>query len=216
MASSKSDYWNQYYARPAKTGATSRSASRPVPSQFAVFVAGELPGPHRVIEFGCGTGRDSLFFASYGHQVVAIDGSTTAVERGQGLANELGEKVDFIQADVNTPDLPSLITEAGDHTAIYARFFVHAITEEEQGTFLDSAAALTKPGDLMAVEYRTVRDQSGTKETDSHYRRFVNPADFDHAAAQRGFRVLYAVEGFGFAKYKHDDAYVARRLLERI
>lgn len=209
MSESKSDYWEHYYARPA-------AATRPVPSQFAVFVAGELTGPRRIIEFGCGTGRDSLFFASYGHQVVAIDGSLQAVDHARSLADDLGEKLEFVQADVNAADLPSTIPGTDESTVVYARFFVHAITEEEQATFLDSAAALTKPGDLMAVEYRTVRDQSGAKETESHYRRFVNPADFDHAAVQRGFRVEYAVEGYGFAKYKHDDAYVARRILTRV
>lgn len=208
MDSSKSAYWDKYYA-----GSTKQT--RPVPSQFAVFVAGELPGPHRIVEFGCGNGRDSLFLANNGHQVIATDGSSSAVDSGAALADQLGEKLEFMVADVNTPDLASQITEGGDHTVVYARFFVHAITEEEEAKFLDTAAALTKSGDLLAVEYRTVRDQSGAKETGAHYRRFVSPAHFDHAAAQRGFSVQYAVEGFGFAKYKHDDAYVARRILVR-
>jgi hypothetical protein len=33
---------------------------------------------------------------------------------------------------------------------------------------------------------------------------------------QHGFRVRYAVEGYGFAKYRDDDAYVARSIVERI
>ncbi|SDR83398.1 Methyltransferase domain-containing protein [Microlunatus soli] len=208
MDSSKSAYWDRYYAGAA-------TASRPVPSQFAVFVAGELAEPHRIVEFGCGNGRDSLFFASNGHQVIGLDGSTSAIERGSALADQFGEKVEFLAADVNRSDLVDLITDGGGRTVVYARFFVHAITEDEQSAFLDTAARLTKPGDLLAVEYRTVRDQSGAKETGDHYRRFVSPAEFDHAAAQRGFTVQYAVEGFGFAKYKHDDAYVARRVLAR-
>lgn len=208
MDSSRSDYWDRYYAR-------SDAVSRPVPSQFAVFVAGELTEPHRIVEFGCGSGRDSIFFAAHGHQVVAVDGSQSAVDAAGAVAEELGEKVEFLQADITAPDLASLIADGGGRTVVYARFFVHAITEDEEGAFLDTAAALTRPGDLLAVEYRTVRDQSGAKETGAHYRRFVNPAAFDHAAAQRGFTVQYAVEGFGFAKYKQDDAYVARRLLVR-
>jgi SAM-dependent methyltransferase len=207
MESTKSAYWEHYYEG-AKT------ASRPVPSQFAVFVAGELAEPYRVIEFGCGTGRDSLFFAAHGHEVIAIDGSAAAVERAAATAADLGEKVDFRQADVAS-DITASIPESGGRTVVYARFFVHAISEEEQASFLDTAAALTRPGDLFAVEYRTIRDRSGEKETGTHYRRFVNPVDFDQEAAQRGFAATYAVEGFGFAKYKQDDAYVARRLLER-
>jgi SAM-dependent methyltransferase len=206
---SKGAYWNQFYAKSAGT-------SRPLPSQFAAFVAGELHGQYRVVEFGCGNGRDALFFASYGHQVCAIDGSTAAVERGAALADALGEKVDFIAAAIDDPGLASLVPEVGGKTLVYGRFFLHAITDTEEQAFLARAAELTKPGDLMAVEYRTIRDSSGVKETDAHYRRFMSPAEFQYSAIRHGFRVTYAVEGYGFAKYKHDDAYVARTILERV
>ena len=74
---------------------------------------------------------------------------------------------------------------------------------------------MTSPGDVLAVEYRTIRDQVGAKETETHFRRFVLPATFQARALERGFEVTYAVEGFGFAKYRHDDAYVARTLFRR-
>ena len=51
--------------------------------------------------------------------------------------------------------------------------------------------------------------------TDSHYRRFVLPASFEARALGRGFDVLYTVEGFEFAKYREDDAYVARTIFGR-
>lgn len=98
---------------------------------------------------------------------------------------------------------------------LYARFFVHAITDHEEESFLDLAAAVTSPGDLLAVEYRTIRDQVGAKETQTHFRRFVLPATFQARALGRGFEVTYAVEGYGFAKYRHDDAYVARTIFRR-
>lgn len=204
----KEAYWEQYY--------TSAELVRPVPSQFAAFVASELPGPQRLIEFGCGTGRDALFFATYGHQVVAVDASRAATEHGAALARELDEKVDFIAADIDDPNLADMIPGASGPTTVYARFFLHAITESEEQAFLETAAKLTQPGDLMALEYRTLRDQSGAKATGKHYRRFINPADFQFAATERGFHARYSVEGFGFAKYKQDDAYVARGIWERV
>lgn len=209
MGQTKSAYWDRYYA-------AGSSLARPVPSQFAAFVASELHERYRVVEFGCGNGRDALFFAAHGHQVTAIDGSRTAVDRGKAIADALGEKVDFLAAPIDAPGLADLVPEAGDKTLVYARFFLHAITSAEEQAFLGCAAELTKPGDLMAVEYRTIRDSSGIKETDEHYRRFMSPAEFQYSAIQHGFRVIYAVEGYGFAKYKNDDAYVARTLLERV
>ncbi len=205
----RSGYWNSYYSQHA----TDR---RPLPSQFAAFVAGELTEPYRVIEFGCGGGRDALFFSAYGHSVTGVDGSEAAVDACRALAAKLGEPVTFLTAQVDDDDLFGRLADssAGPHL-VYARFFVHAITDEEEASFIDLAARITSPGDLLAVEYRTIRDSSGPKVTGSHYRRFVTPSTFQARALARGFEVTYTVEGFGFAKYKLDDAYVARTVFTR-
>ena len=204
----RSDYWDTYYAERSST-------RRPLPSQFATFVAGELEGPHRVIELGCGNGRDSIFFAGNGHDVTGVDGSQAAVEACSALAAALGEPATFLHSAIDDPALAERLAGSEGPHVVYARFFVHAITDEEEKTFLDLCAALTSPGDVLAVEYRTVRDQVGAKETGAHYRRFVLPATFQARALERGFEVTYAVEGFGFAKWRHDDAYVARTLFRR-
>ncbi len=205
----RTGYWDGYYAE-------RRTTRRPLPSQFATFVAGELDRPHHVVELGCGAGRDSIFFAAYGHQVTGVDGSVQAVESCTALAAALGEQVTFLSASIDDPDLVDRVGPAEGPRVVYARFFLHAITDEEERAFLDLAAALTVPGDLLAVEYRTVRDSSGSKVTEKHYRRFVNPAHVQARALGNGFDVTYAVEGFGFAKYKQDDAFVARTLFARV
>ena len=205
----REDYWDAYYAERA-------TLTRPLPSQFAAFVAGELGTPHRVVEFGCGGGRDSIFFASYGHDVIGVDASEEAVKSCRRLAEGLGVDATFVASDI---DDAALVERLGDHDgqqALYARFFVHAITDGEEQAFLDLCANVTRPGDLLAVEYRTVRDQVGSKVTERHYRRFVHPSRFQAHALERGFDVTYAVEGYGFAKYREDDAYVARALLVRV
>ncbi len=208
MRDARTDYWDNYYAARA-------TPVRKLPSQFAAFVAGELDRPHRVIELGCGDGRDAMFFASYGHEVIGVDASHTAIEACRLLAETLGESAAFVVADIEEPGLADRIRGDGGPRIVYARFFVHAITEAEEVGLLDLAAAITDPGDLLAVEYRTVRDSSGAKVTETHYRRFVLPAAFEARALGRGFDVTYSVEGFGFAKYRQDDAYVARTLFRR-
>jgi SAM-dependent methyltransferase len=201
-------YWDEYYAARA-------TPVRKLPSQFATFVAGELDRPHRVIELGCGDGRDAMFFASFGHEVIGVDASRTAVEACRLLAEALGEDALFVMAGIDEPGLADRIRGSGGPRVVYARFFLHAITEAEEESLLDLAAALADPGDLLAVEYRTVRDSSGAKVTPTHFRRFVLPASFEARALGRGFAVVYAVEGFGFAKYRQDDAYVARTIFRR-
>lgn len=204
----RTHYWDEYYA--------ARSTMvRRLPSQFAVFVAGELEGRHRIIELGCGNGRDSMFFASYGHEVVAVDASQAAIDGCRALADTLGERASFISSRIEDPALPSIVRGEAGPRLVYARFFLHAITEDEERDLVTLAAAVTDPGDMLAVEYRTVRDSSGVKVTDDHYRRFVLPAAFEARALGNGFDVIYSVEGFGFAKHGQDDAYVARTLLRR-
>jgi cyclopropane fatty-acyl-phospholipid synthase-like methyltransferase len=207
----RTGYWDDYYA-------SRSSVARPLPSQFVTFVAGELTGQCRVVELGCGNGRDSIFFASYGHDVTGVDGSESAVKGCQTLAEALGVEARFLHSSIDDPELPGRLGRAGEHDGqlvIYARFFVHAITDEEEKDFFALATQLTSPGDVLAVEYRTVRDQSGAKVTDAHYRRFVAPSSFQANALASGFEVTYAAEGFGFAKYKQDDAYCARELFTR-
>lgn len=204
----KAEYWDHYYDR-------QRVDARRLPSQFATFVAGELDDRHRIIEFGCGNGRDSLFFASHGHDVIGIDGSAPAIEHCRTAAERIGEDATFIQSSVTDPGLGSRIPVRETATVVYARFFLHAITEQEEQDFLRLAADLTDTGDLMAVEYRTVRDQRQVKVTEAHYRRFMEAHEFHRIAWEHGFTVSYTVEGFGFAKYRDDDAHVARSLLTR-
>jgi SAM-dependent methyltransferase len=204
----RADYWEHYYAERV-------TPTRRLPSQFATFVAGELDRPHRIIEIGCGDGRDALFFASYGHDVIGVDASHSAIEACRLAANVLGEEAEFVVARIDEPDLAARVKGERGPRVVYARFFLHAITETEEDCLLDVSAALTDPGDLLAVEYRTTRDSSGVKVTAQHYRRFVLPASFEAKALGHGFDVIYNVEGFGFAKYRQDDAYVARTIFGR-
>jgi cyclopropane fatty-acyl-phospholipid synthase-like methyltransferase len=201
-------YWDQYYSNLT-------DVTRLLPSQFAIFVAGELQSPHRIIEFGCGNGRDSLLFSSHGHRVIGVDASDPAIKHCERLAETLEETADFLTSAIDEPDLVGRISTSEGPTLIYARFFLHAITESEEQSFFQCANTLTNHGDIMAVEYRTVRDLSQAKTTLSHYRRFMDPAVFELAAAHHGFHVRYGVEGLGYAKHMQEDAYVARCVLVR-
>jgi SAM-dependent methyltransferase len=201
-------YWDEFYGQ-------QQPMARLLPSQFATFLAGELPNRHRIIEFGCGNGRDALFFDQHGHHVVGVDGSSQAIRHCRMAAAALAADAVFVEGSVSDADLPSRLPDRDGPVAVYARFFLHAITSDEEQAFLRCAAELTAPGDLMAVEYRTMCDQGQVKVTDAHFRRFLSPHQFHLDAARHGFHVTYAVEGFGYAKYREDDAHVARALLTR-
>jgi len=204
------EYWEQYYAH--------QTSKRIIPSQFAAFVAGETPDKHQVIDVGCGTGRDALFFAQCGHRVIGVDAAASAIKICQQHASVLQTNeasfvcgmidqtlFDTIRKQINR-DLPLLI---------YARFFLHAIDEKKQSEFFRFCADLCAQGGRIAVEFRTMRDAEQPKVTESHYRRFIDPLHVLSEARDRGLNMTYFVEGFGYAKYRDDDAHVARCLFER-
>lgn len=210
MSETTAEYWNRYYG-------ARRSPVPNIPSQFAAFTAMEVTPETTIVDVGCGSGRDSLFFAGAGFKVLGVDASSAAVDLCQRTAME--RRIDtarFICCDVDDPTLGEKISDATDgRLVIYARFFLHAIPEEAEIAFLRTASKL-ETVDLLAIEFRTDRDAQQTKVTDSHYRRFIPPLDFLARAAKFGFSPVYFTEGFGFAKYRNDDAHVARALLRRV
>jgi len=200
--SDRSDHWDTYY----------QGKEVPlIPSQFAVFALGEY-SPDTVVDIGCGSGRDSFFFAAQGIRTIGLDGSASAVDLCSSRVGN--QQLQFKQVDVKDPLFAEKIqglVAGSSRLLVYARFFVHAITDDEEDMLLRNISKILSetPG-ILAVEFRTPRDRSLSKVTPDHYRRFVEPTAFVSRAAGHGLKPLYSAEGFGMAKYKEDDAYVAR------
>ncbi|MCL2081742.1 MAG: class I SAM-dependent methyltransferase [Oscillospiraceae bacterium] len=72
------------------------------PSQMCLRVISLLPpGEHlKVLDIGCGEGKDAVFFARCGYDVSAFDISNTGVEKTKRLAENAGVHVNIFQADI--------------------------------------------------------------------------------------------------------------------
>ena len=206
-----SAYWNEFYR-------TSMARRLDAPSQFAVFVLSEAEELETVVDIGCGSGRDSLFFMSQGKRTISVDASQSAIDLCSTLADQHNlNGAGFVCSSVDDSDLPARLTSlvADGPAVIYARFFVHAINDAQEDAFLDLAAGVMGQGGMLAVEFRTPRDASQAKVTPDHYRRFASPLEFMAKAQARGLTCTYFVEGFGYAKFRNDDAHVARCLFRK-
>lgn len=199
-------YWDSYYASRQLGG---------IPSQFAAFVLSEFADREKFIDFGCGNGRDTFFFAAHGKLVLGVDGSDSAVTAcqaavGPAQADRLSfEKIDFSSQS----DCDDFVTRKGQDwtgAVVYARFFIHAIDETEEARFLQLCRTLIEQDGVLCLEFRTNRDEHQEKVTASHYRRFVSPLQFFQTLQDLGMKVDYFCDGFGMAKYRSDDAHVAR------
>ncbi len=56
--------------------------------------------PYRVLEIGCGEGKDAVFLAKNGYLVTAFDAAERGLEKARSLAEHHGVQVDFFKADV--------------------------------------------------------------------------------------------------------------------
>jgi cyclopropane fatty-acyl-phospholipid synthase-like methyltransferase len=209
----KSGYWEQYYSE--------HSHDKPQPpSQFAAFVIQEVQPIALAIDIGCGSGRDTFFFARHGVRAMGIDGSHVVIDSCSASVTRQGiSNLSFECVAVESSDLKRVLDRSLDGlegiAVAYARFFLHAITEDEQRQLLDTVCSALRQGDVFAAEFRTTRDAPLSKVTAQHYRRYVDPSLLINEMAGRGFATTYMVEGFGYAKYKSDDAYIARLLFRK-
>lgn len=205
-----SKYWDGFYK------SQEIMKNELLPSQFAVFFLNEIGHDKlNIIDIGCGNGRDSFMFSNFNHNVIGIDGSTEAISFCESR-NANGTQ--FIESAIDDLKLIDQIKSClkENSTVIYSRFFLHAINEKSQSSFFETSRKLLKEGECLFVEFRTNKDKYQKKMTQEHYRRFINPIKFIESALGFSFRVVYFVEGYGLAKYKDDDAHVARFILEAI
>lgn len=201
-------YWQKFYAQQAA------SKSLQLPSQFAAFVSNEISCDSFVIDIGCGNGRDALFFGRHGFEVLGIDRSENAVAFCQERSPEKCEfaAIDLAKLDLSK-EVEARLQKTSTNLVVYSRFFLHAIDRDLQRIFLKQVATLADRAPQVFLEFRTNQDAGRVKVTAEHYRRYVELSQFEQDAAEFGLSVVYKAEGTGFAKYKDDDAHVARYVL---
>jgi cyclopropane fatty-acyl-phospholipid synthase-like methyltransferase len=100
---------------------------------------GEMTGS--VLDIGCGTGENALFFAGEGYDVWGIDSVPLAIQKAKEKAEKRGLPVHFLVMDIR--DLSRLdlkfdtVTDSG---------FFHTLSDEDRTVFVDNLAAILSPG----------------------------------------------------------------------
>lgn len=72
------------------------------PSELARKLLAYVNGPTKtIIDLGAGEGRDSVFLAKQGYDVISMDITSAGLGKASKLAEEMGTSLQTIQADVN-------------------------------------------------------------------------------------------------------------------
>jgi tellurite methyltransferase len=131
--------WAREYARTPDRYIWGKS-----PSGFAKELAGLIPAGGRVLDLGCGEGRDSVYFAACGFEVTALDLSNEGLKKAQRLAAEREVRVQWLCCSML--DVPV----AGRFDLVYSCGAIHHVPKEERPRLFRRLKVVTKAGGVHA------------------------------------------------------------------
>ena len=117
----------------------------------------------RVLDLGCGEGRDSVYLAECGHDVVGVDLSLDGLRKAQGLAGDRGVRVPWVCAAM--PDLPV----RGPFDLVYSCGSMHYVARADRPALFDRLCGLTRRGGHHAHVVFTERSVYREKGEVVHY-----------------------------------------------
>lgn len=118
-----------------------------VPNRICYDIMKLLPPvrPYRLLDMGCGEGKDAVFFARCGYAVTAFDISEQGIEKAKRLAEYNKVDVHFLKADLfdYRPD--------GEYDIIFSSGVLHFIQQSGRKELCDSLKAHTANGGINAL-----------------------------------------------------------------
>jgi len=171
-----------------------------MPSGFAREIADRLRPGSRVLDLGCGEGRDSVYFASRGFEVTGLDVSPEALVKGRRLAEERELRVQWLCRSML--DAPVV----GRFDLVYSCGSVHHLRRGDRMRLFRRLRLLSAPGGLQAHIVFTDRmiyrekgeeiDYFTTGELPDFFGGWTILADEDAqiSCAQDGVRHAHSVE----------------------
>ena len=173
----------------------------------------------KLIDIGCGNGRDSIFFANKNIEVLGIDSSRTVIKLNNHYFKN--KNISFKNLDIEKTNSKKL----DKFDIIYSRFFLHAINKSQEKKFFNLINVLSiKNKTYVMLEFRTTKDkllQKGKKISNNenftdHYRRFIDTeALIKKIKKINNFKIVYFIERKGLSKYKYDNPTLARLILKK-
>ncbi len=127
------------------------------PSHFCAWAIARFPKPlegRRLLELGCGPGRDSYELAKAGAMVRAVDHSTLAIERAR--ARRTGGRDPEFRVATAQEALDEEPPNSVD--TVYAHALYMMFSEEELDRLLSAVHRVLRPGGLHAFAVRSTTD----------------------------------------------------------
>jgi hypothetical protein len=202
-------YWDDFYANLKLPELES-------PSPFAHFLMTKIKvSEFTVIDWGAGNGRDSFLFAQYSKLVLAVDASSKALESISFQIEKRDIENLFALNTFEIATFPPFLLREKAPIIHYSRFLFHSLDDPSLEEYLSFIATFSKPGDLIAAEYRSATSANVSYEFPSHERFYRDK--FMIASKVKGeiqSELIFEFEGTGLANYKSEDPLITRQIWE--
>lgn len=195
--------WDETYAKQPKIYGDEPSA---IAVQLADLLQ-ERPSPVRVLDLGCGYGRDSIYFARRGFEVTALDCSPVAIQMLQErIANtELASRITAVVADA----LQGIPAPDSHFDAVYAYlFFCLAFTDAELTKLFAECNRVLKSDGYLAGTVRSVYDRSYGKGEQIEPDMFALPNAVRHFFSESYLERKLREAGFSLKSLERRDEVV--------
>lgn len=206
-------YWNGFYKNERIKGE----------STFSQLVKDKFSLEYMVLDIGCGSGRDSVYFAQRGFDVIGIDRSDEAIMHNNEWCRQIADSepvnLSFQVVDVGDradldrfmKDVKKMAGQKEKPLLAYLRFFLHSINKTTETILLETLSNHLKERDCIAAEFRTIEDEKLNKVYDNHYRRFINAEEMqDDLVHKFGFQSVMFEKGRGFSIFNNEDPFLGR------
>ena len=211
MARNKNiSYWNNYYVLNNKKNKE---------SNFAKFIKKKFLKKNDILlDVASGDGRDTFFFSKFAKYVYGIDKSKAVIKLNNiKIKKSNAKNIKF--KDLSSEQIKYFKNK--NISLIYARFFIHAITEKVEDKFFKDLSKYFKKNTKLALEFRTTKDNlikkgkkiSNNERITSHYRRFININNFEKKIKDNNFKIIYKKSGINMSKTKYENPHLARLII---
>ena len=200
-------WWPFYFGQSQKTVPTQ-------PSPFAQWFLEREPTSTQIVDIGTGTGRDALWFARQGRDVLGLDYVPAATERAGIIADDEDLPARF--KTLNLYDIRQVLGIGGELShrdeppVLYGRFLIHALRDDGRHNLWRIANMSLRRGGKFYLEFRTGLDSDAEHEFGEHFRRYLDPETVIAEIEATGGHIEHCEAGHGLAVYKQEDPHVCR------
>ena len=203
-------YWDNYYGNIKKFDESTFA-------RFALKYLGKNYKNKKIIDIGCGNGRDSFFFYKKRLNVLGIDISQKAVKKNSLYSNP---RLKFAKFDIEKN------TMSKKFDFIYSRFFLHAINENGENKLFKLIKKIKKKNTLVFLEFRNHKDlifkkiksrkhNKSVEFEKGHYRRIINCEKFiKKIKNEMKVKIIYKKSAKNLSVVKNDNPNLSRIILK--